>query len=301
MVLAVSAGRLGAEGRTRFKRLRGGGVIYLFCGAGGFVKSARSSGRALRSAFHHSIFLTLILLPAIDLMSGEVVRLRQGKADQKTVYSSDPAGFARKWEAEGGDYLHIVDLDAAFTGELRNLEAVAAIAAAIQIPCELGGGMRSEAAIRRAFEAGVARVIIGTRAAESLDFVRDMAREFGGARIAVGIDAKNGLVSVKGWTEESKLSALDLARQAEDAGAGTIIYTDIATDGMLTGPNFGEMETMLGALSCQLIASGGVSSAEDVRRLGKMPGLYGCIIGKALYDGAVTLGEIADCRSQIAD
>lgn len=230
-------------------------------------------------------------------MSGEVVRLRQGKADQKTVYSSDPAAFARKWEAEGGDYLHIVDLDAAFSGELRNLEAVAAIASAISIPCELGGGMRTEAAIRRAFDAGVARVIIGTRAAESLDFVRDMAREFGGERIAVGIDAKNGLVSVKGWTEESKIVALDLARRAEDAGAGTIIYTDIATDGMLTGPNFREMDTMLGALSCQLIASGGVSSADDVRRLGAMPGLYGCIIGKALYDGAVNLREIADRRT----
>lgn len=229
-------------------------------------------------------------------MSGEVVRLRQGKAEQKTVYSSDPAAFARKWEAEGGDCLHIVDLDAAFTGELRNLEAVAAIAAAISIPCELGGGLRSEAAIRRAFDAGVARVIIGTRAAESLDFVRDMAREFGGERIAVGIDAKNGLVSVKGWTEESSLTALDLARRAEDAGAGTIIYTDIATDGMLTGPNFPETEKMLAALRCQLIASGGVGSADDVRRLREMPGLYGCIIGKALYDGAVSLREISDRR-----
>ena len=231
----------------------------------------------------------MILLPAIDLLSGEVVRLRQGKADQKTVYSRDPAAFARRWECEGGDYLHIVDLDAAFAGELQNLDAVRAIADAIDIPCELGGGMRTEAAIRRAFEAGVARIVIGTRAAESLDFVRDMAREFGSARIAVGIDAKNGLVSVKGWTEESKLSAFDLARRAEDAGAGTIIYTDIATDGMMQGPNFAETKKMLAALGCQLIASGGVSSAEDVRRLARMPGLYGCIIGKALYDGKIDL------------
>lgn len=238
----------------------------------------------------------MILLPAIDLMSGEVVRLRQGKADQKTVYSSDPAAFAQRWENEGGDFLHIVDLDAAFTGEQRNLDAVRAITGAISIPCELGGGMRSEAAIRAAFDAGVARVIIGTRAAESLDFVRDMAREFGGSRIAVGIDAKNGLVSVKGWTEESALSALDLARRAEDAGAGTIIYTDIATDGMMQGPNFSEMETMLGALQCQLIASGGVSSADDVHRLARMTGLYGCIIGKALYDGAINLRELTASR-----
>jgi len=239
----------------------------------------------------------MILLPAIDLMSGEVVRLRQGKADQKTVYSKDPAAFARRWEEEGGDYLHIVDLDAAFSGEQRNLKSVRAIAESISIPCELGGGMRSEAAIRRAFEAGVARIVIGTRAAESLDFVRDMAREFGGERIAVGIDAKNGLVSVKGWTEESGIAALDLARRAEDAGAGTIIYTDIATDGMLTGPNFSETEKMLQTLHCQLIASGGVSSAADVHRLAQMPGLYGCIIGKALYDGAVNLRDLAARRS----
>lgn len=235
----------------------------------------------------------MILLPAIDLMSGEVVRLRQGKADQKTVYSNDPAAFAQRWETEGGDFLHVVDLDAAFTGEQRNLDAVRAITGAISIPCELGGGIRTPEAVRRAIDAGVARVIIGTRAAESLDFVRDMAREFGSERVAVGIDAKNGLVSVKGWTEESSLTALDLAKRAEDAGAGTIIYTDIATDGMMQGPNFSETQKMLEALDCQLIASGGVSSAADVERLAQMPGLYGCIIGKALYDGAVNLRDLA--------
>ena len=238
----------------------------------------------------------MILLPAIDLMSGEVVRLRQGKADQKTVYSSDPAAFAQRWENEGGDFLHIVDLDAAFSGEQCNLDAVRAITGSISIPCELGGGIRSPAAVQRAIDAGVARVIIGTRAAESLDFVRDMARDFGSERVAVGIDAKNGLVSVKGWTEDSALSALDLARRAEDAGAGTIIYTDIATDGMMAGPNFTETEKMLGALQCQLIASGGVSNEGDVQRLAQMPGLYGCIIGKALYDGAVNLHDLTTLR-----
>ena len=238
----------------------------------------------------------MILLPAIDLMSGQVVRLRQGKATEKTVYSDDPVAFARRWESEGGDYLHIVDLDAAFTGTQRNLEAVRAITGAISIPCELGGGMRSGESVRAALEAGVSRVIIGTRAAESEDFVREMVEEFGGERIAVGIDAKNGMVSVKGWTEESALSALDLARRVEDAGVGTIIYTDIATDGMLTGPNFLETEKMLEALGCQLIASGGVGSVEDVRRLGAMSGLYGCIIGKALYDGAVSLADLVSAR-----
>ncbi|MEQ1862064.1 MAG: 1-(5-phosphoribosyl)-5-[(5-phosphoribosylamino)methylideneamino]imidazole-4-carboxamide isomerase [Chthoniobacteraceae bacterium] len=234
----------------------------------------------------------MILLPAIDLMSGEVVRLRQGKADQKTVYSRDPAAFARRWESEGGDYLHLVDLDAAFSGEQRNLESVRAICEAVRIPVELGGGIRSEEAVRRAFDAGVSRVIIGTRAAESLDFVRDMAREFGSARIAVGIDAKNGIVAVKGWTEATNVAALDLARHVEDAGAGTIIYTDIATDGMLQGPNFAETQRVLEAVRCQLIASGGVTSASDVHRLAEMPGLYGCIIGKALYDGMLSLTEL---------
>jgi len=237
-------------------------------------------------------FYPMILLPAIDLMSGQVVRLRQGKATEKTVYSDDPVAFALRWEREGGDYLHIVDLDAAFTGVQRNLEVVRAIAGAISIPCELGGGMRSGESVRAALEVGVSRVIIGTRAVESEAFVREMVEEFGGERIAVGIDAKEGMVSVKGWTEESALSALDLARRVEDAGVGTIIYTDIATDGMLTGPNFLETEKMLEALGCQLIASGGVGSVEDVKRLGAMSGLYGCIIGKALYDGAVSLGDL---------
>jgi len=236
----------------------------------------------------------MILLPAIDLMDGQVVRLRQGKASEKTVYPHEPVDVAKKWEDEGGDFLHIVDLDAAFTGEPRNLGVVEKIAAAISIPCELGGGMRDETAVQRAFNAGVARVVIGTRAAESLEFVAEMTTEFGSGRIAVGIDAKNGQVSVKGWTELSSLRALDLARRAEAAGAGTIIYTDIATDGMLEGPNFTELETMLGALRCQLIASGGVSSAADVRRLATFPNLYGAIIGKALYDGKLTLRELAD-------
>ncbi len=238
----------------------------------------------------------MILLPAIDLMGGQVVRLRQGRAEEKTVYSDDPVAFAQKWEREGGDWLHLVDLDAAFTGESRNLDAVCAITAGVGIPCELGGGMRSEEAIRRALAAGVARVVIGTRASESIDFVERMASLFGSEKIAVGIDAKDGIVAVKGWTESAGTSALDLARRAEAAGAGTIIYTDIATDGMLQGPNFAEMEKMLAELECQLIASGGVSTADDVRRLRAMPGLYGAIIGKALYDGMLDLADVRASR-----
>lgn len=221
-------------------------------------------------------------------MGGEVVRLRRGEATEKTVYSSDPPAFARRWEAEGGDWLHLVDLDAAFTGESRNLEAVRAICAAVSIPCELGGGMRSEAAVRAALEVGVSRVVIGTRASESLEFVQEMVATFGGERIAVGIDARNGKVAVKGWTETTARDATALALDAQAAGVGAIIYTDIATDGMLQGPNFAELGKLLATLECPLIASGGVSSPNDVRRLAAMPGLYGAIIGKALYDGHIT-------------
>ncbi len=237
----------------------------------------------------------MLLYPAIDLMSGQVVRLRQGRADQKTVYSSDPAAVARQWATEGGDWLHIVDLDASFSGKQQNLEHVRAITAAAGIPCELGGGIRDAEAIGRALDAGVARVILGTKAAESLEFVGEMARKFGREKIAVGIDAKNGIVSVKGWTQETGQSALDLAINAVKAGAGTIIYTDIATDGMLQGPNFAETERVNAAivpLGGQLIASGGVGTAAHVLRAAQIPSLYGCIIGKALYDKTVSLAEV---------
>ena len=230
----------------------------------------------------------MILLPAIDLMGAEVVRLRRGLATEKVVYSSDPVAFAKKWEDSGADWLHIVDLDAAFTGEPQNLDAVAKICAAVKIPCELGGGMRSEEKIQAAFDAGVARVILGTKACQSPETIAGFCTKFGGERIAVGIDAHGGKVAVKGWTETTATLASDLALAAQQAGAGTIIYTDIATDGMLEGPNFDELEKMLTLLDCNLIASGGVSCDEDLKRLSLMPGLYGAIIGKALYDGRIT-------------
>jgi phosphoribosylformimino-5-aminoimidazole carboxamide ribotide isomerase len=230
----------------------------------------------------------MLLLPAIDLMGGEVVRLRRGEAAEKTVYSNDPPAFARKWEAAGGDWLHLVDLDAAFTGESHNLDSVRAICSAVSIPCELGGGMRTESAVRAALDAGVSRVVIGTRASEAFNFVEEMCAKFGGERIAVGIDARNGKVAVKGWTETTQQDATALALAAQKAGVGAVIYTDIATDGMLQGPNFSELEKLLAVLDCPLVASGGVSSPDDVRKLAAMPGLYGAILGKALYDGHIT-------------
>jgi len=230
----------------------------------------------------------MILLPAIDIMGGAVVRLKRGLASEITHYSSDPVEFAKKWEDSGADWLHIVDLDAAFSGEPRNMAVIEKICASVNIPCELGGGMRNDFNVSAAFAAGVSRVIIGTKACESIDYVAEMCAEFGGDRIAVGIDANNGKVAVKGWTETTQTDATDLALAVEKAAAGTIIYTDIATDGMLEGPNFAEMAKLLKLVNCQVIASGGVSSAEDLRELARMPGLYGAIIGKALYDGRIT-------------
>jgi phosphoribosylformimino-5-aminoimidazole carboxamide ribotide isomerase len=228
------------------------------------------------------------LLPAIDLMGGEVVRLRRGLATEKTVYSSDPVAFAKKWEDSGADWLHLVDLDAAFSGEPRNLDAVEKICAAVNIPCELGGGMRDADKIQSAIDAGVDRVILGTKAWQSPEILADLCARFGGQHLAVGIDANNGLVAVKGWTETTATKASDLALAAQKAGIGTIIYTDIATDGMLEGPNFAELEKLLALLECNLIASGGVSCPDDLVRLAAMPRLHGAIIGKALYDGRIT-------------
>lgn len=230
----------------------------------------------------------MLLLPAIDLMSGEVVRLKRGLAAEKTVYSNDPVAFAMKWQDAGADWLHLVDLDAAFRGEPRNLSHIERICAAVNVPCELGGGMRNLESITAAFNAGVRRVVLGTRACESLDFVHQACSTFGSERIAVGLDAKDGLVAVKGWTETTPMRAADLALSAQEAGAGTVIYTDIATDGMLEGPNYSALEELLELLDCNLIASGGVSRPDDLQRLASMPGLHGVIIGKALYEGKIS-------------
>jgi phosphoribosylformimino-5-aminoimidazole carboxamide ribotide isomerase len=227
------------------------------------------------------------LYPAIDLMNGQAVRLRQGRATEKTVYSDDPVAVAREWESRGGDWLHVVDLDAAFTGEQANLEVVRRMAEAVRIPVQLGGGIRDEAAIERALGAGISRVVIGTRAAAGDDFVARAVSRFGREKIAVGIDARDGMVAVKGWTETTGISALDLAGQAAKDGAAAIIYTDIATDGMLQGPNLDATAGMVEAVSAGVIASGGVSSATDLARLDKIKGLSGAIIGRALFDGLI--------------
>ena len=197
----------------------------------------------------------MIILPAIDLKDGKCVRLRQGKAEDVTVYSDDPVAQALTWLKQGAEQLHVVDLDGAFQGEPRHAEVIARIVREIGIPVEVGGGLRTDAQIERLLHAGVARAIIGTRALENLDALAALVKRFGDA-IAVGIDARDGLVQVKGWVETTKTRATDLAKQVEAAGVRTIIYTDTATDGMLGGPNLSAMRQLCGTVACRIIASG---------------------------------------------
>ena len=235
----------------------------------------------------------MVILPAIDLKDGQCVRLRQGRAEDVTVYSDDPVAQARTWLAQGAEQLHVVDLDGAFHGEPKHAEVIARIVQALGIPVEVGGGLRTDAQIERLLKAGVARAIVGTRALESLDALASLVKRFG-ERIAVGIDARAGYVQVKGWVETTGTRAVDLARQVESVGVRTIIYTDTATDGMLGGPNLAAMDQMCRAVSCRIIASGGVSAPEHVTALKALghANLYGAIVGKALYDGKTTLAAM---------
>lgn len=230
------------------------------------------------------------IYPAIDLKDGKCVRLRQGRADEMTVYSEDPVAMARQWADAGGDWLHVVDLDGAFAGHPVHHEMVKAIAAAIPIPVELGGGMRTDDDIRRMLDAGVRRVVLGTRACADPAALAALVKAFGD-RVAVGIDARNGKVQVKGWVETTDTLAVDLAKRVSELGVGTIIYTDTATDGMMTGPNIEGVRILCQAVRANVIASGGISTCQDVAALAalKLSNLDGVIVGKALYEGAVTI------------
>ena len=235
------------------------------------------------------------ILPAVDLKGGQCVRLRQGRADDATVYGSDPAAQARDWARQGATWLHVVDLDGAFQGRPAHLDVIGQMVAAAGIPVECGGGLRTDADLEALLARGVRRAILGTRALERADELAALARKYG-ARLAVGIDAREGFVQVKGWTETSRTTAVELARRAAAAGVQTIIYTDTATDGMLRGPNFSGNAEVCDAVGpgCGIIASGGITTADDVvrlRRLGKA-NLAGAIVGKALYEGRTTLAEL---------
>ena len=233
----------------------------------------------------------MVIYPAIDMKDGRCVRLKQGAADAVTVYGDDPVAMAEKWAAAGAKWLHVVDLDGAFEGKSRNAALFKQIVEAAKIPVQTGGGIRTMADIAyRIEECGIARVILGTAALENPGLVAEAAKRFPG-KIAVGIDAKDGYVAVRGWVDVSKTLAVDLAQRMARAGACTVIYTDISKDGMMRGPNVEATGEMVREGGMPVIGSGGVSCLEDVRAL-KAAGCAGVIVGQALYSGAVTLEEL---------
>jgi phosphoribosylformimino-5-aminoimidazole carboxamide ribotide isomerase len=234
------------------------------------------------------------IFPAIDLRGEKVVRLEQGRAEAETVYGANPVAVAESFRAAGASHLHMVDLDGAFTGELVNTHLIAAVAKASPLFIQVGGGLRTEKAIAQTLATGVRRAVIGTRACESLPFVKSAVDQFGAERIAVGIDARNGIVSTKGWTAPSAWTAPDLARAVAEQGVRTIIYTDIATDGMFTGPNLKALCELAEAVpQIAIVASGGVATVEHVRALAALgQAIDGVIVGKALYDGKLQLADL---------
>jgi phosphoribosylformimino-5-aminoimidazole carboxamide ribotide isomerase len=230
------------------------------------------------------------IYPAIDLRGGQCVRLRQGDYNQETVFGADPAAMAKRWVEEGATYLHLVDLDGAKEGKPVNGASVQAIVAAAKVPCQLGGGLRTEADISLVLSWGVARVIIGTKALQSPAWLDGMSAKFPN-RIVLGIDAKGGQVATHGWLDVSTTSALDLARRFENLPLAGLVYTDISRDGMMQGVNAPAMAEMTAATKLPVIASGGVTTLDDIRVLAAIP-MPGCIVGRALYEGRLNLQEI---------
>lgn len=233
----------------------------------------------------------MILYPAIDLKDGNCVRLYKGEMDQATVFNNDPAAQARAFEDAGCEWLHLVDLNGAFAGEPVNAAPVEAILKTVKVPAQLGGGIRDLATIERWLGKGLRRVILGTVAVENPALVKEAAKKFPG-HIAVGIDARNGMVATRGWATETDIEATELARRFEDAGVAAIIYTDINRDGAMQGPNVQATADLARAVAIPVIASGGISSMDDLRALKNCGApLDGAISGRALYDGAIDVAE----------
>lgn len=231
----------------------------------------------------------MLILPAIDLKDGRCVRLLRGEAETATVFSDDPVEMALQWRDQGAEYLHVVDLDGAFEGEPRHFGAVAQMARETGLPVEIGGGIRTRDRVLRYLNGGVDRVIIGTRALESPDWLARLAEEFPG-KIAAGVDARDGRVAVRGWVETSEVTALDFARRLRGMPLAAVIFTDIARDGTLEGPAIESTRQFAETVQLPVIASGGVGNIEHVRQLARLP-LAGIIIGRALYSGTVSLPE----------
>jgi phosphoribosylformimino-5-aminoimidazole carboxamide ribotide isomerase len=229
----------------------------------------------------------VLIYPAIDLRGGQCVRLRQGDYSQETVFGADPAAMAVRWVEAGATYLHLVDLDGARQGRPTNGDSVRAIVRAAGVPCQLGGGLRTEEHIVEALSWGVARVILGTRALQDPAWCEAMSRRYPG-KIVLGIDAKQGRVATDGWLNVSEMTALDLAKNCASWPLAALVYTDISRDGMLEGPNVAATAAVAATVPFAVIASGGVSRLEDVKALARQ-GIAGCIIGRALYEGHIDL------------
>ena len=234
----------------------------------------------------------MIVIPAIDLKDGRCVRLEQGLMERDTVFCDSPAEQALQWQGQGAELLHIVDLNGAFAGEPKNRSSIEAIVKTINIPTQLGGGIRDMKTVEAYLSLGVGRVILGTAALRNPDLVKDACKSFPG-RIVVGIDAKNGMVAVQGWAEVTDIRAVEMAREFEGYGVSAIIYTDISRDGMLSGPNIEATRELAEAISIPVIASGGVSRMADIENLMAIEasGVIGVITGRAIYTGAISLAE----------
>lgn len=232
----------------------------------------------------------MILIPAIDLKDGFCVRLKQGKKDEVTKYSDDPVLTAKRWANDGASLIHVVDLDGAFTGAQGNFDSIKNIRASVDVELELGGGIRDMDTIDKLIALGINRVILGTVAIKNPALLQGACEKYPG-QIVTGIDAKNGMVAIKGWQEETPLNALEIAKMSETFGTHSIIYTDIARDGMLTGPNVEATKAIADSLSVPVIASGGISKMADIENLLEIEGLYGAITGKAIYSGAIDFRE----------
>lgn len=241
----------------------------------------------------------MIIFPAIDIKDGKVVRLAQGKFDEVTEYSGSPAAAAKTWAKKGAQWLHVVDLDGAQAGDMRNTETILSIARSIGIPIQCGGGIRTKEQIRTLLEGGVRRVILGTKAIEDRAFLKEILAQWHD-RIAVSLDCSQGMVAQRGWTETSNIKAVDLARELETLGLACLIYTDISRDGMLRGPNIDGLSEIADAADIPLIASGGVSGIDDIKRLMAIQdkGVIGVIVGRAIYEGKLDLKEALELCSQ---
>ena len=229
------------------------------------------------------------IYPAIDIQDGKCVRLFRGSFSDVTVYGDDPVEMAKKWESQGGEFLHVVDLDGARYGQGKNAELVRKICMALQIPVQTGGGIRTMEDIESRLSCGVSRVIIGTKAVRDEDFVKEAVERFG-EKIVIGIDAKDGFAATEGWEEVSGFRAVELAKKMSALGVSGFVYTDIATDGTLAGPNVPAMREMAESVPANVIASGGIGSYEHIRAL-RPTGVEGVIVGRALYTGNVSLSE----------